>query len=111
MNAKPLPRFDSYFAVNEAIFLCPIIVVLLARKSVPIVLAYASVLFLILAGRIYLLMPSSLTGIDGPSMPLDTPTIVLYFVGILSGLGVIVAAPIILIHTLIKPFRDPEGAG
>jgi hypothetical protein len=111
MNAKPLPRFDSYFVVNEAIFLCPIIFVLLARKSVPIVLAYASVLFLILAGGIYLLMPSSLTGIDGPSMPLDTPTIVLYFVGILSGLGVIVAAPIILIHTLIKSFRDPEGAG
>jgi hypothetical protein len=108
-HKNPLPWINSYSVLNEATFLCPIIVILLARKSFPIVLAYASVLFLTLVGRIYLLIPSWITGVDGPSMTMDLSTIILAFVGFFFGLGVIVIAPIVLILVLIDSFRTPSG--
>jgi hypothetical protein len=99
---SPIPSIAFDLTADDAISLCPILFVLLVRKCVPVVVVYASILFLILLGRIYLLMPISIIGFDGSSMPMDAPFIILFFFGKLSGLGVIVVAPIILIYTFIK---------
>lgn len=90
MHKRGAPWIDSDFMINEALFLAPMIFVLLARKYTEIVLTYASVLSLILLGRIYLLLPRAVTGIDGPAKGMDLPTLGLALLGALSGLGMIV---------------------
>jgi hypothetical protein len=107
---SPVPSLAFDLTADDAISLCPIIFVLLVRKSTPVVTGYALVLLLIFLSRIYLLMPSSIIGFDGLSMPLDAPFIILFFVGKLSGLGVIVVAPIILIYTFIKWVKNHKRA-
>jgi hypothetical protein len=107
---SPIPSIAFGLTADDAISLYPVVFVLLVRKCVPVVATYALVLFLIFLGRIYLLMPSSIVGFDGPSMSLDAPFIILFFFGKLSGLGVIVVAPIILIYTFIKWVENRKGA-
>ncbi|MGO4716276.1 hypothetical protein [Bradyrhizobium sp. 2TAF24] len=84
-------------AISDGIYLLPIIVVLLARRNAPIVLAYASVLFVILLGRIYYLLPPSLTGVDGLALKLDWSHLAQGLVGMISGFGMAVLASILLL--------------
>jgi hypothetical protein len=107
---SPIPSLAFDLTADDAISLCPFVFVLLVRECAPVVTGYALVLFLIFLSRIYLLMPSSIIGFDGPSMPQDAPFIILFFFGKLSGLGVIVVAPIILIYTFIKWVKNRKGA-
>ncbi|MBR1221299.1 hypothetical protein JQ557_25085 [Bradyrhizobium sp. U87765 SZCCT0131] len=85
-------RRDFSSATSDGIGLCPILVVLLARRIAPIVLSYASVLFIILIGRIYYLLPSSLTGADGFSLKYDWSDLGQACVGLLSALLLLVWA-------------------
>ncbi|MEW6643783.1 MAG: hypothetical protein AB1586_24955 [Pseudomonadota bacterium] len=71
--------------ISEAVLLCPILVVLLARRLAPIVFAYASVLSAILAGRIYFML-------IGLLLKQDWSSICQIFVGFLSALPIVVWA-------------------
>ena len=71
---------------SHIILLCPILVVVVARRSVPVVLTYAFVLFAVLAGRVYYLLPQSLTGVDGLSLKMDWSALLQNLLGVFSGI-------------------------
>lgn len=106
----PIPSLALEFREQDLILLAPIAIVLLFRNVVPIVASYAVILLLILIARIYLLLPESWTGYDAPSMPLDGPSIVLYFLGYVSGLFALIALPVFLaLHVIQRSKRQREN--
>ncbi len=76
-------------AESHVIMLCPILVLLIARRSVAVVLMYVFVLFVILAGRVYYLLPQSLTGVDGLYLKQDWSSLLQILVDVPSGIVVV----------------------
>lgn len=100
-NISSLINFPAL--VSETIFLCPMLVVLIARRNAPIVISYASILFVILLGRIYYLLPFQLTGVRGWIQKYDWSDICLILLGTLSGAAIAVWAIVRFSHvTLLK---------
>lgn len=76
---------DKYFVINDGIWLCPILVILIVRRYNQAVVAYALALSTLLAGRIYYLLPPSLTGVDGIALKYDWSSLGLSLLGVISG--------------------------
>lgn len=81
---------DMPYIVSTVILSCPMFVALIARRSVPIVTSCASILFVIMLGRIYYLLPSRLTGVDGLALKYDWSDLCLILLGTLSGVAIAV---------------------
>jgi hypothetical protein len=89
------------------LWLSPIAVVLIGRKISAIVYLYAFVLFGIFLGRVYFLLPSSITGNTWYNRPHDWSDLLQTFVGALS----VLVLAIMLVVGLIERLTgwSPDG--
>ena len=82
--------FDINRVNDDAIWLGPILIILIARRQTIVVVAYALALSAIFAGRIYYLLPPSLTGVDGLALKYDWSDLCLSFLGYISACASVV---------------------
>lgn len=113
---KILHRPVSFFInvphlISEALWFFPMFVVVIARHSVPIVISFASILFVIMLGRIYYLLLSQLTGVDGLALKYDWSSLCLALLGTLSGAAIVVWAIVQLNYVILRKRADmlPHG--
>ena len=90
--------------INDCFLLLPMIVVIIFRRVAALTFIYASILSVVLAGRIYYLVQFDLIGIGSLEPKLDLPGLLLISLGIVS-LVVILIWAIIQLATL-SSFRS-----
>lgn len=102
--------FDTPNLISMSISLCPMIVVVIARHIAPIVISYASMLFVIMAGQIYYLLPPRLIGVDGLALKFTWSDLCLSLLEISSSVAVAVWVIVRLVTIFNSILKRLKGA-